>query len=118
MGVSVKITGADVLAKALRDIASMEDVKTIVKVNGIRLEREIKAQTKTAYRKGYSEGYTADSVGGHIENNGLTYVAGEGMVYDPYVEFGTRFMEAEPTVGPALKKVSAQFKSDLNKLTR
>lgn len=118
MGSSVKIMGADALAKRLNEIASLEDVKTIVKTNGMRLEREIKAQTATAYKMGYSEGYTADSVSGHTENDGLTYVAGEGMEYDPYVEYGTRFMEAEPTVGPAHKIVSAKFKSDLEKLTR
>lgn len=118
MSTHIKLVGMDKLQRKLKRNASMIDVKEVVKTNGVRLERAIKANTKEAFVRGYSEGYTADSVSGQISDGGLTYTAGEGMEYDPYVEYGTRFMEAEPTVTPAAEEVFRQFKRDLDKLTR
>ena len=38
--------------------------------------------------------------------------------YAPYVEFGTRFMNAQPYLKPAFKKQSKQFRKDMNELVR
>lgn len=35
-----------------------------------------------------------------------------------YLEYGTRFMDAQPFVQPALEEQSAKFKSDMQKLVR
>jgi len=38
--------------------------------------------------------------------------------YASYVEFGTRFMEAQPYMKPAFEKQSKQFRKDMNELVR
>lgn len=40
------------------------------------------------------------------------------MDYAPYVEFGTRFMLAQPYLGPAFQKQLPIFKKDLSKLVK
>lgn len=118
MGTTVKLDGLDKLEKKLKANATLKDVKTVVKVNGGRLERQIKANTATAYTKGYSQQQTAGSVGMELLDGGLTCEAGVGMDYDPYLETGTRYMSPEPTVTPASKTVSARFFSDMEKLMK
>ena len=36
--------------------------------------------------------------------------------YAPYVELGTRFMEAQPYLGPAFNEQKEKFKKDMKKL--
>ena len=117
MGTSIKIVGLDKLNRKLRKNATLNDVKTVVSTNGNRLERDIKANTKVAYVKGYSEQNTADSVNGNPLDGGMSYEAGIAMSYNPYTEFGTRFMDPEPVVKPAIEKVGAQFERDMRRLT-
>jgi HK97 gp10 family phage protein len=117
MGTSIKIVGLDKLNRKLRKNATLNDVKTVVSTNGSRLEREIKANTKEAYVKGYSEQNTADSVNGNPLDGSMSYEAGIAMSYNPYTEFGTRFMEPEPVVKPAIESVGAQFERDMRRLT-
>ena len=114
----LEIKGIDALVGALEKNATMDDVKTIVKDNGAELTKTMKAKTTTAYVKGYSTGDTAGSINLKIENGGLTAVVGSGMNYTPYVEYGTRFMEAEPIVQPSLDKVAPQFFNDLKRLMK
>lgn len=118
MGTNVKIVGLDKLNRKLRKNATLNDVKTVVSTNGNRLEREIKANTKTAYVKGYSDQNTADSVHGNPLDRGMSYEAGTGMSYNPYTEYGTRYMEPEPVVKPAIETVGAQFERDMRRLTK
>ena len=47
----------------------------------------------------------------------MSYEAGIAMAYNPYTEFGTRFMEPEPVVKPAIESVGAQFERDMRRLT-
>ena len=46
----------------------------------------------------------------------MTGIVKPTMEYAPYVEFGTRFMEAQPYIGPSFNKQTEQFKKDLKKL--
>lgn len=40
------------------------------------------------------------------------------MKIDPYVEYGTRFMEAEPFVNPAFEKQAPIFIKDIEDLVK
>lgn len=114
---NVKFNGLDDFERVLKDNVTMDDVKRIIKVNGDRLNRYMKEQTTHAYVKGYSTGDTAGSINTEVRDGGLTVAVGATMNYDPYVEYGTRYMSAEPILDPSLERVRPQFLSDLEKIT-
>lgn len=49
---------------------------------------------------------------------GLVGQVKAGMDYAPYVEYGTRFMTAQPFMRPAFQAVNAGFISDIERLVR
>ena len=124
----ITIHGLDKLQKALKENVTLDDVKKVVKHNGSELQR--KMQQNADFAKGYQTGTTKRSIGLEFEAAGLTAVSGAidpvlnpqsglpATEYSPYVEYGTRFMEAQPFVRPALEEQENQFKSDMQKLVR
>lgn len=113
MGV-IRIEGLEELQKKLKKNANMDDVKKVVRHNGSQLQQKI--QQKADFKKGYQTGTTKRSVSLEIKDNGLTAESGAATEYAEYLEFGTRFMEAQPFVKPALEEQSKKFESDLKKL--
>lgn len=113
-----QIVGITALKTSLKNKAKLEAAKTVVKMNGSRLDEKMKdlAEPGKVYNKGYSVGDTRDSVSTEISGNGLTVTVGPSMEYNPYVEFGTRFMTAEPVVKPAYEEVKQKFIKDMKKL--
>lgn len=112
----IKVDGLDELQKALKSNVTMNDVKRVVKHNGGELQKGI--QGHADFKKGYQTGTTKRSVSLEIKDSGLTAESGPETEYAPYLEYGTRFMEAQPFVKPAFVKQKAQFKSDMQKLVR
>ena len=53
-----------------------------------------------------------------ISYSGLTATVEPTAHYAPYVEYGTRFMNAQPYVRPSFNAQAALFKADLNKLVK
>ena len=51
-------------------------------------------------------------------DNGLTAEVAPHTNYAGYVEWGTRFMNAQPYVRPAYMQESERFKEDLSKLMK
>ena len=115
MGV-IRIEGLEELQKKLIKNANMDDVKRVVRQNGSELQRRI--QKNADFDKGYQTGTTKRSVGLEIKDSGLTAESGPTTEYSEYLEFGTRFMEAQPFVKPALDEQSKQFENDLKKLVK
>lgn len=114
----IKFKGLDKLQKKLKKNAEMADVKKVVKFHGGQLSERMKAQTQQSFTRGYSTGDTASSINVEITDGGLEARVGPTTNYAEYVEYGTRFMEAEPFVRPALDAQKDKFKSDLKKLMR
>lgn len=117
MSSGITLKGLDEFERALKPNATMNDVKRIVQTNGNRLTRYMKEQTTHAYVKGYSTGDTASSINAEIRDGGLTVAVGATMNYNPYTEYGTRYMSAEPILDPSLERVRPQFLGDLEKVT-
>lgn len=113
---TVKIKGLKRLQKSLKDNATLSDVKTVVKQNGI--EMQAKMVRNAVFGRGYSTGATKQSIRGQSINGGLAYKAGPGTYYSPYVEYGTRFMSAQPFVRPAYNDQKVIFERDLKKLVK
>ena len=112
----IKFEGLDELEKSLKENVTMQDVKQVVKQNGAELQQ--KMQTKAEFTKGYQTGTTKRSIGLEIKDTGFTAEVAPTTEYAPYLEYGTRFMEAQPFVRPALEEQERQFKSDMQKLVR
>jgi HK97 gp10 family phage protein len=114
---NIKIDGLEEFQRTLKKNVTMADVKRIVRTNGQRLTNVMKRQTTNAYVKGYSTGDTASSINAEERDGGLTVAVGATMNYNPYTEYGTRYMSAEPILDPSLEVIRPQFLGDLEKVT-
>lgn len=112
----ITITGLDALQKKLKSNVRMDDVKRVVKHNGSGLQRTM--QSKADFTQGYQTGTTKRSIGLALNDGGLTAEVEPGTSYSPYVNFGTRFMDAQPFVTDAFNEQKEKFKSDMQKLVR
>ena len=112
----IKIEGLEELEKKLKANVTLDDVKRVVRQNGAELQN--KMQNKADFKKGYQTGTTKRSIGLEIKDGGFTAESGPETEYSPYLEYGTRFMEAQPFIKPALDEQTEQFKSDMQKLVR
>jgi HK97 gp10 family phage protein len=112
----IKLDGLDELQKALKDNVTMDDVKRVVRQNGSQLQRN--TQKNADFTKGYQTGQTKRSIGLEITDGGFAAEVEPTTDHSPYVEYGTRFMEAQPFVGPAFNEQKEKFKRDMQRLTR
>lgn len=112
----ITIKGIDELQKRLKQNVTLDDVKKVVRQNGSELHERM--QDKADFKKGYQTGTTKRSIGLEIKDSGFTAEVEPTTEYSPYLEFGTRFMEAQPFVRPAFDEQVQQFKSDMQKLVK
>lgn len=121
----VKLEGVSELSQALKTKAQLTAAKSVVAKHGAGLQQKTKEKMSAAYTGHYEgkkfvkpTGATSRSVTVQIADGGLTAIVGPHTKYFPYLEKGTRFMEARPTLGPALQYQALRFVSDLNKLAK
>lgn len=119
----ITLEGDVELQKAIAKKIKLDDMKRIIKNNGSQLQK--KAQ-KNAQFKGHYEGKKfvkptgnlKRSIGLDIAANGLTATVEPTAEYAAYVEFGTRFMNAQPYLKPSYDEQMTKFKQDLSKLVK
>lgn len=108
----VKFTGLHELQAALKKNVTLDDVKRVVKKNGgdmqVKAQRNAPVDTGTLKR----------SIGLEHSDGGLTATVEPTSEYSPYVELGTRHMDAQPYLKPAFNEQKAQFKRDLDRLVK
>lgn len=112
----IKVTGLKELEKALKDNVTLDDVKRVVRHHGSQLQQNM--QGKADFKKGYQTGQTKRSIGLEIKDSGFTAEVGPETEYSPYLEYGTRYMEAQPFIKPAHDEQKEKFKRDMQKLVR
>jgi HK97 gp10 family phage protein len=112
----IKVEGIEELKLALKDGVTMKHVKSLIRFEGKELKEKIIRNAD--FEKGYQTGTTKGSVDLIMKDDGLTADAGPTTEYSGYVEFGTRFMEAQPFVKPAFDAQKKQFKKDLQRLSK
>lgn len=103
-------------------------IRSVVKKNGAELQQQTQKNMLEAYKGHYEwkkgqgnkfvkpTGTTRRSAAVEIKDNGMTAVVAPNTSYFPYLEYGTRFMEARPTLGPAFKRVSPIFIEDIKRI--
>ena len=112
----IQVKGLKKLEKALKENVTMDDVKKVVRHNGSELQD--RAQVKADFKRGYATGATKRSITRGIKEAGFTAEVEPMTEYAPYLEYGTRFMDAQPFMNPALNEQKKKFKKDMDKLVR
>ena len=108
----IKVNGLDQLNAKLRKNMDLNAVKIIVKKNGADLQK------KAQHYVPVDTGTLKRSIGLNIKDGGLTAVVAPTTDYAEYVQYGTRFMESQPYMRPALGEQKQIFKSDLEKVMK
>ena len=116
MSKTIKLEGLHELQRGLKDRATLEKAKLIVSQNGAELQSRM--QDKADFKKGYQTGQTKDSIGLDLKDRGLTAEVGPTTEYHAYLEYGTRFMEAQPFIKPAWEEQVEVFKRDMDRLVK
>ena len=112
----IKIVGLEQLEKKLKSNVTLNNVKRVVRKNGSDLQTKI--QRNADFKKGYQTGATHDSIRLDITDGGMTAESGPTTEYSPYLEYGTRFMAAQPFVKPALEEQQRKFKAGMRELVK
>lgn len=107
---NIKIVGMEKLQKKLKKNVQMDDVKRVVRHNGAEM------QTKAQQNAPVDTGTLKRSIGLEITDSGMSAEIEPTAEYAPYVELGTRFMEAQPYLKPAFDEQKEKFEKDMKKL--
>lgn len=106
----IKIVGMEKLQRKLKKNVRMDDVKRVVRHNGAEM------QAKAQQNAPVDTGTLKRSIGLEITDGGMSAEVEPTADYAPYVELGTRFMEAQPYLKPAFDEQKEKFKQDMKKL--
>lgn len=111
-----KIEGLEELKAGLKSRMDLAPVEDLVKKHGAQLSSRTQENMRAAYVHGYSTGRTRRSVKPIFSDAGMTVSVGPTTDYFPYLEYGTRFMNAMPTLKPAFDVQSVMFINELKRL--
>lgn len=122
--VEAKIEGLSALVQKFNALKyTGSQIRSVVKKNGAELQQQTQKNMLEEYKGHYEgkkfvkpTGATRRSAAVEIKDNGMTAVVAPNTSYFPYLEYGTRFMEARPTLGPAFKRVSPIFIEDIKRI--
>ena len=110
----IEFNGLEEIEGKLRDNCTLDDVRSVVRKAGADLQSNM--QRKAVFTRGYSTGTTKRSITLEMRDGDLTATVGPSTEYSPYLEYGTRFMTAQPFVGPAFNEEKIRFENRLQKL--
>ena len=118
-----RIDGFDKLEAKLKRNMDLGAVRTVVRKNGADLQTKAQKNAPVGTPQstgipGYVGGTLKRSVELDITDGGLTAEVEPTADYAAYVEYGTRFMEAQPYLKPAYDEQKKKFVKDLNELVR
>ena len=118
----ISFKGLDKLEKKLIENTKMDDVKKVVRDNGLILQGNVvKNAGEATFNKGFFTGNLKQDVAGHglkLSGDGLTAKVGTSVEYGYWLEHGTRYMEAEPFLKDPFEQAEKEFKADIDKLTK
>ena len=118
----ISFKGLDKLEKKLIENVKMEEVKKVVRDNGLTLQGNVvKNAGEVTFNKGYFTGNLKQDVADHglkLSDIGLSAIFVTFFEYVPPLEYGTRFMEAEPFLKDPFEQAEKEFKADIDKLAK
>lgn len=108
----VRLEGFEELQARLKENVKLEDVKVVVSYHGSQMQQTAQIVCPRRTRD------LARSITLELSNGGMAAEVAPHMNYAGYVEWGTRYMAAQPYIRPAFMQQSARFKADLAKLMK
>jgi len=118
MAIHIKFQGINETKIKFKKMADMSLVKQAIKSNTVALQENAIGRMPNTYVKGYSKRYTAQHTNPYFLNNGFTGKVTMETEYSQYLEYGTRYMSAEPVMKPALNEIYPRFVSDIVKAAK
>lgn len=124
LSVEFDFPGFAELEKLMKNDANItQKVKRVVQKNGNELKNRM---VRKADFRGHMEGKkfvkptgaTKRSITEKVAFSGLSVTVGPTTEYAPYLEYGTRFMEAQPFVRPAFEEQRRKFERDLDNIIK
>lgn len=122
---SFGIKGTGPLIKAMQKKYDLSAVKKVVMQNGSEMQRRMQreASFKGHYHNGKfipPTGTTKRSIGisSPMGDRGFSVMVSPNTHYSSYLEYGTRYMAAQPFVQPAFLAQKMQFIRDLERLLK
>lgn len=112
MGITFR--GLDRLEKEIKLRTRKDLIQKVVSTNGQALQN--KMVRNADFVKGYQTGATKRSIHLLMQDNGMTAVVRPETEYAPYLEYGTRFMAAQPFVRPSLNAQKPIFINQIKKV--
>lgn len=129
--VKVKLEGIEALNKVLKiKKSNAKKIPDVVRKHGAGLSDKTQSNMLKQYtghyewKKGrgkvlvHPTGATRRSAIVEITDSGHTATVAPNTKYFPYLEYGTRFMKARPTLKPAFMREAPLFKKDIEKLIK
>lgn len=119
----VKIVGLKELDVKLKKNVNLDKVKRVVRLNGSQLQTKAQRYAPVGTPEstgipGYVGGTLKRGIGLEIKDAGMTAESEAAADYAPYVEWGTRYMEAQPFMRLAFYDQKEQFEKDMKNLAR
>lgn len=111
----IRMIGADKLVKSIASRVDRDKVNGVIKRNAAQTQRKM---MKNASFGPYKTGTTKRSISIELQPMFLSAEVGPGTDYSPYLEYGTRFMDAQPFVRPTRNEQAPIFLKDLQNLIR
>ncbi|MDO4803886.1 MAG: HK97 gp10 family phage protein [Lachnospiraceae bacterium] len=109
---AVKLEGFKEFEAKLKKNVKLEDVKAVVQYHGSEMQQTAQIVCPR------DTGNLAGSITLELTNGGMAAEVAPHTNYAGYVEWGTRFMDAQPYIRPAYLQQSKRFKDDLSKLCK
>lgn len=103
---------ASKLKAKFKKMQNMTPLKKVVRINTAEL------QQKAQYSAAVDSGNLKRSILLQIGNSGMTGRVESMASYSAYVEYGTRFMYAQPFLGPAFHEQKLLFFKDMEALVK
>ena len=120
----IKLKGMKELKTALNNGAQINNkLRSVVKMNGAELQQKAQRNAPVGTPEstgipGYVGGTLRRSIDLEIKDSGLTAEVTAKADYSAYVEYGTRFMNAQPYMRPALNEQEKKFVRDVEKAVK
>lgn len=108
----IDIEGADELVRSIRNRLGSDKVVPVIRRNTSQ------AQAKAMRLAAVDTGFMKRSITMRIDISGLAGYIVAGADYSPYVEFSTRYMDAQPFMRPAAREQAPIFLRDMKNLIR
>lgn len=115
---AIQIQGLDKLTRKLIKNQALNEAKEVIKKNTAQMHEKTISNMIGTYTKGYRTGNTEDNTTFEIEDGGLSGVQTTNTDYIEYLEKGTRYMAAEPTIKPAFDAQKVVFKKEMEDLVK